>query len=102
MLPYPLLLLQTLLWAPTESSSTQLALKHYAAASALSILWHSWTVVHRSALVSYNAGISACEKCKQWQRALALLSEMCEAKLEPDVICILYYNSGRSACEKEK
>ena len=52
MLPYPLLLLlQTLLWAPTESSSTQLALKHYAAASALSILWHSWTVVHRSALV---------------------------------------------------
>ncbi|CAK0841632.1 unnamed protein product [Prorocentrum cordatum] len=35
---------------------------------------------------SYNVGISACEKCKQWQRAVALLSEMREAKLEPDVI----------------
>ena len=43
-------------------------------------------VVHGSALVSYNAGISACEKGEQWQRALALLSEMWEAKLEPNVI----------------
>ena len=42
--------------------------------------------VHRSALVSYNAGISACGKGKQWQQALALLSEVWEAKLEPDVI----------------
>ena len=42
--------------------------------------------VHGSALVSYNAGISACEKGEQWQRALALLSEMREAKLEPNVI----------------
>ena len=41
---------------------------------------------HGFILVSYNAGISACEKCEQWQRALALLSEMREAKLEPDVI----------------
>ena len=46
----------------------------------------SWTVVHGSALVSYNAGISACEKGEQWQRALALISEMREAKLETDVI----------------
>ncbi|CAK0858312.1 unnamed protein product [Prorocentrum cordatum] len=37
--------------------------------------------------ISYSAGISACEKGKQWQRALALLSEMWAAKLEPDVIC---------------
>eukprot|EP00959_Pyramimonas_sp_CCMP1952_P170945 3572324-Pyramimonas_sp.AAC.1 len=29
--------------------------------------------------------MSACEKGNQWQRALALLSEMWEAKLEPDV-----------------
>ena len=43
-------------------------------------------VVHGSALVSHSAGISACEKGEQWQRALALLSEMREAKLEPDVI----------------
>ncbi|CAK0810207.1 unnamed protein product, partial [Prorocentrum cordatum] len=50
-----------------------------------------------SALGSYNAGISACEKAMQWQRALALLSEMCVAKLEPDVIS---YIAGISACEK--
>ena len=42
--------------------------------------------VHGSALVSYNAGISACEKGEQWLRALSLLSEMWEAKLEPNVI----------------
>ncbi|CAK0843472.1 unnamed protein product [Prorocentrum cordatum] len=47
-------------------------------------------------LVSYNAGISACEKGEQWQRALALVGEMWEAKLEPDVIS---YSAGISACE---
>ncbi|CAK0850731.1 unnamed protein product [Prorocentrum cordatum] len=36
--------------------------------------------------VSYNSGISACEKGEQWQRALALLSEMWEAKAKPDAI----------------
>ncbi|CAK0832933.1 unnamed protein product [Prorocentrum cordatum] len=50
-----------------------------------------------SSTVSYSAGISACEKGEQWQRALALLSEMWEAKLEPDVIS---YSAGISACEK--
>ena len=50
--------------------------------------------VHGSALVSYNAGISACEKGEQWQRALALVSEMWEAKLDPDRIS---YISGMSA-----
>ncbi|CAK0803461.1 unnamed protein product, partial [Prorocentrum cordatum] len=39
-----------------------------------------------SPTLSYSSGISACETGEQWQRALALLSEMCEAKLEPDVI----------------
>ncbi|CAK0881598.1 unnamed protein product, partial [Prorocentrum cordatum] len=48
-------------------------------------------------LISYNAGISACEKGEQWQRALTLLSEMREAKLEPNVIS---YSAGISACEK--
>ncbi|CAK0841582.1 unnamed protein product [Prorocentrum cordatum] len=38
----------------------------------------------------------ACEKGGQWQPALALLSEIWEAKL-PDVIS---YNAGISACEK--
>ncbi|CAK0826491.1 unnamed protein product [Prorocentrum cordatum] len=47
-------------------------------------------------LVSYSAGISACEKGEQWQRALALLSEMREAKGEPDVTLI--YSAGISAC----
>ncbi|CAK0797573.1 unnamed protein product, partial [Prorocentrum cordatum] len=37
-------------------------------------------------MVSYSAGISACEKGEQWQRALALLREMWEAELEPSVI----------------
>ncbi|CAK0907830.1 unnamed protein product [Prorocentrum cordatum] len=37
-------------------------------------------------IFSYSAGISACEKGDQWQRALALLSEMREAKLEPNTI----------------
>ncbi|CAK0877493.1 unnamed protein product [Prorocentrum cordatum] len=54
---------------------------------------------HGSALVSYSAGISACEKGEQWQPALALLSEMWEAKLEPDVIS---YSAGISACGKSE
>ncbi|CAK0790326.1 unnamed protein product, partial [Prorocentrum cordatum] len=45
----------------------------------------------------YSAGISACEKGGQWQPALALLSEMREAKLEPNVIS---YSAGTCACEK--
>ncbi|CAK0905227.1 unnamed protein product [Prorocentrum cordatum] len=49
------------------------------------------------ARLSYNAGISACEKGEQWQRALALLNEMWEAKLKPDVIS---YNAWISACKK--
>ncbi|CAK0879377.1 unnamed protein product [Prorocentrum cordatum] len=47
---------------------------------------------------SYNAGVSACEKGDRWQSALALLSEMREAMLEPNVIYI--YSAGISACEK--
>ena len=53
--------------------------------------------VHGSALVSYSAGISACEKGEQWQRALALLGEMWESNMVPDEII---YNAGISACEK--
>ncbi|CAK0863184.1 unnamed protein product [Prorocentrum cordatum] len=49
------------------------------------------------ARLSYNAGTSACEKGQQWQRALALLSEMKEVKLERNVIS---YCAGISACEK--
>ncbi|CAK0838683.1 unnamed protein product [Prorocentrum cordatum] len=48
-------------------------------------------------VISYNAGISACAKGHQWQRALALLSEMWEAALEPNVVS---FSAGISACEK--
>ena len=34
----------------------------------------------------YSVGVRACEKGEQWQRALALLSEMGETKLEPNAI----------------
>ncbi|CAK0858992.1 unnamed protein product [Prorocentrum cordatum] len=46
---------------------------------------------------TYSAGISACEKGEQWQRALTLLREMCEAKVESNVIS---YGAGITACEK--
>ncbi|CAK0875226.1 unnamed protein product, partial [Prorocentrum cordatum] len=49
------------------------------------------------ARLSYSVGISACEKGEQWQRAFALLNEMQEAKLKPNVIS---FNAGISACAK--
>ncbi|CAK0899307.1 unnamed protein product, partial [Prorocentrum cordatum] len=52
---------------------------------------------HGYTLVSYNAGISACEKGEQWQRALELLSEMLKAKLEPSVIS---YHAEIVACAR--
>ncbi|CAK0843729.1 unnamed protein product [Prorocentrum cordatum] len=53
--------------------------------------------VHGSALVSYNAGISACEKGMQWQRALSLISEMWEAKVVPEAIS---FSAGIRACDR--
>ncbi|OLP87174.1 Pentatricopeptide repeat-containing protein, chloroplastic [Symbiodinium microadriaticum] len=47
--------------------------------------------------LSYNASISACEKCAQWQHALWLLQSMRAAQAEADVIS---YNSCMSACGK--
>ncbi|CAK0887382.1 unnamed protein product [Prorocentrum cordatum] len=68
-----------------------------------------WEAKLEPNVISYSAGISACEKGGQWQaaltllsemrRALALLSEMWEAKLEPDVIS---YSAGISACKKSE
>ncbi|CAK0891809.1 unnamed protein product [Prorocentrum cordatum] len=48
-------------------------------------------------IFSYSAGICACEQGDQWQRALAVLSEMWEAQLKPDAIS---FNSGISAYGK--
>ncbi|CAK0849344.1 unnamed protein product [Prorocentrum cordatum] len=45
----------------------------------------------------YNAGVSACMKCKRWQRTLELLSEMWEAKFEPNVINC---KAGIDACDR--
>ena len=36
--------------------------------------------------ISYNAGISACEKGGQWQLALGLLREIPAMKVNPNVI----------------
>ena len=48
-------------------------------------------------MISYSAAISACEKCEQWQKALALLWGMPEKQLEPHVIS---HGTAISACEK--
>ena len=49
--------------------------------------------------ISYSAAISACEKCAEWQRALALLKTMWEEKVWPNMTS---YNAAISACEKGK
>ncbi|CAK0885235.1 unnamed protein product [Prorocentrum cordatum] len=57
-----------------------------------------WEVkLEPDAIFSYSSGISACEKGEQWQWALAMMSEMWEAKLEPDVVS---YSAAISACKK--
>ena len=45
-----------------------------------------WEAKPKPNFISGNSRTSAREEGGQWQRALALLSEMWEAKLEPDVI----------------
>ena len=50
-----------------------------------------------SDVVSYSAGISACEKGKHWQGALRLLQEMLQRSLTPDVVS---HNAAISACDK--
>ena len=48
-------------------------------------------------VVSYSAAMSASEKGKQWEVALALLQEMVRKELMPDVVS---YSAAMSACEK--
>ncbi|CAE7286311.1 unnamed protein product [Symbiodinium pilosum] len=47
--------------------------------------------------ISFNAGISACEKGGEWQMALCLLSQMPAARVIADEIS---FSAGISACEK--
>ena len=44
---------------------------------------------------TYNAAMSACEKCEQWQQALGLLAEMRSVSLLPNLIT---YSAAISAC----
>ncbi|CAE8596802.1 unnamed protein product [Polarella glacialis] len=37
--------------------------------------------------ISYSAAISSCEKGRQWQMALSLLSQMPDARLSPNLLC---------------
>ncbi|CAK0845407.1 unnamed protein product [Prorocentrum cordatum] len=52
-----------------------------------------------AACLTYSAGISVCEKGGLWQQALALLREIGDRRLAPDVIS---YSAGISACEKAR
>ena len=53
--------------------------------------------IHRFTLVSYRAGISACEKGGQWQQALWLLGESWKVRLDPEVII---YSGSICVCEQ--
>eukprot|EP00445_Apocalathium_hangoei_P020606 CAMPEP_0203902786 /NCGR_PEP_ID=MMETSP0359-20131031/44813_1 /ASSEMBLY_ACC=CAM_ASM_000338 /TAXON_ID=268821 /ORGANISM="Scrippsiella Hangoei, Strain SHTV-5" /LENGTH=760 /DNA_ID=CAMNT_0050826707 /DNA_START=42 /DNA_END=2321 /DNA_ORIENTATION=- len=46
---------------------------------------------------AFNAAISACEKAKQWEWALALFVSMPDERLERDIVS---FNAAISACEK--
>ncbi|CAK0844829.1 unnamed protein product [Prorocentrum cordatum] len=48
-------------------------------------------------VISFSAGIRACGKGEQWQRALALFGELWDSKMEPDVIT---YGTVISSCGK--
>ena len=50
-------------------------------------------------VITYSAVISACEKCKDYKKALELLQEMKDYGINPDVRT---YNATISACEKCK
>ncbi|CAK0836621.1 unnamed protein product, partial [Prorocentrum cordatum] len=86
-------------WSPTQLQCWDQRLQHWraVAAGAGAAQRDAGGEAGARPLVSYSAGISACEQGEQWQRALALLSEMREVKLEPNVIS---YSAGISACEK--
>ena len=48
-------------------------------------------------VISYIAGISACEKGGQWEQALVLHDDMCNSDMTRDDIIHI---AGMSACEK--
>ena len=48
-------------------------------------------------IVSYSAAISACGKCRQWEKSLELFAEMKRMDIRPNVIS---YNALISSMEK--
>ena len=51
-------------------------------------------------VVNWNAAISACEKCNQWEGALGLLQEMVDQfLLTPQAVS---WSAAISSCEKGK
>eukprot|EP00439_Symbiodinium_sp_Y106_P033200 s3764_g3.t6 len=49
-------------------------------------------------IVTYSAGISACEKGLQWQRAVGLFAELLQSAQLPDIMA---FNAAINACKKE-
>jgi len=49
--------------------------------------------------ISYNAAITACEKCDDWKRAFVLLKAMWMERVWPDMAS---YSAGISSCNKGK
>eukprot|EP00434_Breviolum_minutum_P025777 symbB.v1.2.022786.t3/scaffold2040.1/size91418/2 len=47
-------------------------------------------------VITYNAFLNACERARQWQRALVTLEEMQREDLTPDIIS---FSSAMAACE---
>ena len=48
-------------------------------------------------MITYTAGIAACERGVEWEHVCSLLSELWDAKLEPPVFS---YRAVFSACEQ--
>ncbi|OLP87385.1 Pentatricopeptide repeat-containing protein, chloroplastic [Symbiodinium microadriaticum] len=53
-------------------------------------------VPERNTIVEYNKAISACRRCRDWQRALVLVTQIKALRLQADVVT---YNSSISASE---
>ena len=48
-------------------------------------------------LITFNAAISACEKGREWKKALSVIDGMLNVSVEPDIVS---FNAALSACYK--